>query len=621
MLDVMQPDLIRLLEKGFAFQQQGDLQAAEENYLKVLEKDENNEFALNLMGVVCIKHSRYEDAVTYLETALSINADDPETHNNYGLALKGLRHVAEAQAAFERSLQLNPLQPSTLNNLGNVFAAVDRHDEAIRSFEAALDLDADYLDCLNNLSMSLKEVGRLDHALRTIDHAIEVSASSSISHNNKGEILLRATHYEKAKVAFNKAIAIDGNIVAKINQSTALKQLGEEQAAVKILTEVLSDEENNAEAHNHLGVLFEQLGKTVLAAEHFRLAIKYSPSHASSYFQLSKLKDQRLTQGEIDQIRDLLENSQLLGIFRSSLYFALAWEYEKRKEFETSIEYFIKAQEIKAARHPYDGSAAAEYLRVSQRIFPLPPKLGKVERDSSPIPIFVVGMPRSGTTLTEQIIASHSQITAAGELGFINDIVRQAAEMTRRPFPDSMQALSKEQLQLLRRAYLSRLVERFGHNRFIVDKNPLNFNFIGAIAAVFPEAKILYCKRDPMDNCVSIFRLPFDDSQGYSHGLASLGHHYRQHESLMKHWLTCYADQILTVDYEQTVKGLEVQARRMLEFIGVDFEERVLRYFDNERIIMTPSAEQVRKPIYRSSIGAWKRYGRALDPLIVALGY
>ncbi|MDH3349971.1 MAG: tetratricopeptide repeat protein [Gammaproteobacteria bacterium] len=617
----MRPDLIKILERGYAFQQQGQLEAAEKAYLQALDLDLSNEFALNLMGVICIKRSQNEKAVEYLQQALSVNSADTETHNNLGLAYKGLKKFAEARQEFEHSLALNAAQPVTLNNLGNVLAAVDRHDEAIRYFESALAINPDYVDCLNNLSVSLKEVGRLDQALNVIDHAIRISNSSSLSHNNKGEILLRAARYELARMSFEHAIETDGNIVAKVNLSTALKQLGEEQAAEQVLQEVLRIEPDNAEAQNHLGVLYEQMGDTALAAKHFRLALEHAPNHASSYFQLSKLKDQRLTQSEIEKIHSLLQQPELLGIFRSSLFFALAWEFEKRKDYKTSIEYFIKAQEIKAARHPYDGAATLEYLRVSRCIFPVERKTPTLEPDGQPIPVFVIGMPRSGTTLTEQIISSHSEITGAGELGFINDIVKQASDMTRQPFPDAIEALTSEQARKLRNAYLSRLVERFGHSRFVVDKNPLNYNFVGAIATIFPEARILFCKRDPMDNCVSIFRLPFDDTQGYSHGLASLGHHYRQHEKLMEHWLDCYADQILTVEYEQTVENLESQARRMLDFIGVEFEEQVLRFFDNERIVMTPSAEQVRLPIYRSSIGAWKRYGQALDPLAVALGY
>lgn len=612
------PELIKLLENGFASQQQGDLKSAEQAYLKVLKRDEQNEFALNLMGVVCVRSERPKEAIEFLTKALLVNSNDPETHNNLGLAYKELKRFDEARSAFESSVKLNPEQPATLNNLGNILASVDSHDEAISHFEAALTLDRQYIDCLNNLSVSLKEVGRLDHALQVADLAISLDPARSLSHNYKGEVLLQMTKYETAKSEFEHAIELDGNIVAKTNLSTALKQLGDEQAAVRALQDVLDIEPNNAEALNSLGVLYEQLGDMDQAANHFRRAIKSVPNHASSYYQLSKLKDQRLTTQEINKINQMLDDPQLLDIFKSSLYFALACDFEKAKDYESSIGCFLRAQEVKANRNVYDESVMTAYIEESTRSFPL--ELSNREpTDDLPTPIFIVGMPRSGTTLTEQIISSHSEIEGAGEVGFINDLAKTASEMTSHPYPKSLRHLTSDQAASLRNVYLERMVKRCGGKNFVVDKNPLNFNFVGFIASVFPEARILHCKRDAMDNCVSIFRLPFDDNQGYSHDLASLGIYYRQHEKLMEFWTSCYADQILQVNYEETVENLEDQARVMLDFIGVDFEEQVLDFFDNERIVMTPSAEQVRQPIYKTSINAWKRYGDAINPLSEAL--
>ena len=382
---------------------------------------------------------------------------------------------------------------------------------------------------------------------------------------------------------------------------------------------ILNEEPNNSEAHNRLGVLYEQLGDTEAAARHFRLALEFTPNHASAFYQLSKLKDQRLTANEVDKIRALIADSQYPDIFRSSLFFALACDHEKRGEFAESIECFIAAQQKKAARHPYDESTTLEYLRLARSFFPVAANKSLVVEDDLPIPVFVVGMPRSGTTLTEQIISSHSEITAAGEIGFMNDIVRQASEFTNKPYPASIAALSPTQAQELRRRYLTRLIDRFGHGRYIADKNPLNYNFIGVIATLFPEAKVLYCKRRAMDNCISIFKLPFDDNQGYSHDLAALGHYYRQHEVLMAHWFEHYSELILTVEYEATVNQVEQQSRAMLAFLGVEFETQVLSFYENKRIVMTPSAEQVRQPIYSSSIDSWQKYGPALKPLIDAL--
>jgi hypothetical protein len=161
--------------------------------------------------------------------------------------------------------------------------------------------------------------------------------------------------------------------------------------------------------------------------------------------------------------------------------------------------------------------------------------------------------------------------------------------------------------------------ERCGSSDFVVDKNPLNYNFAGFICSVFPDAKLLYCLRDPIDTCVSIFRLPFDDNQGYSHDLASLGHYYRAHERIMALWRRHYPQQILTVRYADTVNDLAAQARRILDFLDLTFEEAVLSYYENERAVLTPSTEQVRRPIYRSSSNYEQRYKSAISPLTKAL--
>ena len=387
-----------------------------------------------------------------------------------------------------------------------------------------------------------------------------------------------------------------------------------------MLNEVISVEADNAEALNHMGVLQEQIGNMEKAAAYFRRAIASVPTHASSWYQLSKLKEQRLSDQEIAEIRAMIDAPGLLDIFRSSLLLALACEFEKRKEYDTSIEYFAAAQHLRALRHPYDQAAVVSHVKAMKECFPLAGIAVASDREEVPTPVFIVGMPRSGTTLTEQIITSHSDVAGAGEVGFINDLVKDATQLTGERFPGAIARLTAVQAQELRSSYFRRIVKRCGAAPLVVDKNPLNYNLIGVIATLFPDARIIYCKREAMDNCVSIFRLPFDTNQGYAHSLSALGHYYRQHEELMDFWLGTYKQQILQVDYEETVAGLETQARRMLDFLGVGFEPGVLRFHANQRLVLTPSAEQVRQPIYKSSVGAWRRYGAALQPLAEALG-
>ena len=530
-----------------------------------------------------------------------------------------MKELSKAQKAFENSLNLKRNQPVAWYNLGNVMAATDRHDQAIRCYESALALWPDYVDCLNNLSVALKEVGRLDHALQIIERAIRIDASRTMLHDNKGLVLMKAGRYEEARKAFEEAVSLGGGSVSRINLSMALKQTGDQQVAIEILERVLNEDAGNAEAHAQLGVLYVQLGDTERAARHLRWALELVPGHVKALYELSKMRSQRLSDDEVSRIHGLLEEARQPNTARALLYFALAFEHEKREEFDTSFTFLLKGQEIKASRNQYDGDARTEYLVVSRHVFPVGLKDVEPARDDLPVPVFVVGMPRSGTTLVEQIISSHSAVTDGGEVGFVHELAEQTWAMTQEKYPLSMNRINVEQARQLRDTYVEKMVERCGRNRFLVDKNPQNFNFVGLIATVFPEARILHCRRDPLDNCVSIFRLPFEEEHAYSHDLAALGHYYRVHVELMDFWKTCYPDRILTVDYEDLVGDLEQQARRMLEFIGVEFERQVLSFFENERIVLTPSADQVRQPIYASRIRFWKKYEKHLGPLVESL--
>lgn len=612
----MNQHVVNQLQKGFQLLQNERLLDAQQVFEDILKVAPLNEHALNLLGVVLIQLQQAQQGSLILEKALTVNCQDPQTYNNLGLAYKELHQFQKAQSAFNSSLKINPQQPQTLNNLGNVLAAQDQHKQAALSFDAALKLDPNYPECLSNFAQSLKELGNLEIAFKAIDQAHHLEPKNSYYLNVKGEIYLAKIDYENARKTFDKAISVDNYTPARINLSTALKQLGNYDKAKICLQSAIHDEPNNSEAHNHLGVLQEQLGEFDLAATSFRVALKHAPNHASSFYQLAKLKNQTLKAQEVTKITELLANSLTPSVFKSSLFFALAVYYDKSTQYALAIKNYAYAQQIKSEKCPYNSKLTEQYRGAMEDVMPASPATVCMQHVHL---IFIIGMPRSGTSLAEQILASHSQIFGAGELGFINDLVKMAEQITNTPYPYCLTKLSQSHLTELGRQYKQRMLETFGEQSYFTDKNPLNYNFVGFIKAILPDAKFVYCQRDAIDNCLSIFKLPFDDSQGYAHDLDALGHYYREHERLMAFWVGLYSEDIIALEYESVVGNQPKETARLLDFLGLDYEQATEHFYQTQRIVMTPSAEQVRQPIYKTSINSWQKYGDALKPLQQAL--
>jgi tetratricopeptide (TPR) repeat protein len=604
------------LQQGFQLLQNERLPDAQLIFEDILKLEPANLHALNLLGVVFIQMQQAKKAIPVLEKALTINNKDAQTFSNLGLAYKDQHQFQSAEKAFNASLSLNTQQPQTFNNLGNVLAAQDQHQQAVLAFDAALKLDTNYPECLSNFAQSLKELGNFEVALKAIEHANHLVPNNSYFLNVKGEIQLAKIDYHNAQQTFEKAIALDNYMPARINLSTALKQLGNYVKAKDCLQSAIEQEPNNSEAYNHLGVLQEQLGEFNSAANSFRIALTHTPNHASSFYQLAKLKNQMLRVEEVEKITELLADNATPSVFKMSLFFALGVYYDKNKEYTLAIKNYAYAQQIKARKFPYNAQLTEQYRATVEGIAPNTPAdvcLTQVH------PIFIIGMPRSGTSLAEQILASHSLVFGAGELSYINDLVKTAEQITNAPYPYCLAKLSHSQRTELGRQYKQRMLETFGEYSFFTDKNPLNFNFVGFIKAILPDAKFVYCKRNPTDNCLSIFKLPFDDSQGYAHDLSALAHYYREHERLMAFWTSLYSKDITTVIYEEVVNDQPKVTGRLLEFLGLGYEESTERFYQTQRIVMTPSAEQVRQPIYNTSVDSWQKYGEALQPLLQSL--
>jgi len=617
----MSDDIMKLLESGYAAQQSGNVVTAERAYGQVLERDSNNIHALNLLGMLCVNNFRPEEAVGYLNRALAIDADNPQTQSNIGLAYKDLGNARDAIHHFQRSAGLNPDNPDTFNNLGNVLRADEKPTDAIQVYERALKLHPTFAECWSNLSAALNEAEQHDRALKAAGRAIELDPQLAQAYNNRGDIYLNMALYEHAVAEYRKAVELSPKYTAAlINMARTQRDMDLPEEARATLALAMELEPENPEALLVEGVLNEQMGDRDAAASSFKGAISQLPEMTVAHYYLSQIKGREGTDNEFEDMRELDKRTDLTPKARMYLEFGLFRACDQRALYDDAFAHLAAGNAIKAESTPYDDVDTAQYIAaIVDSAATAKEKLGDSPGLQDSRPVFVLGMPRSGTSLTEQILASHSEVAGAGELSFAYDTAHSIRDMVQQKFPDNMTSLTAEQYLELGERYLQRHSTENLAARYVVDKTPLNFQYIGMLALALPQARFIHCHRDPVANCFSIHRMPFDEKQTYAHSLEALGTYYNRYWKFMQDWHEIFPGRILDVRYEDTVGDIDNQSRRILDFLDLPFEEQVLDFHKTKRLVKTPSASQVRQPIYKDAVAAWKNYEKHLQPLIDVL--
>ena len=615
---VTSDDTQQLLEDGYRAQQAEDLARAERLYLQVLGLDPANIHALNLLGMLCVNAFRPDEAVGYLSRALSIRDDDPQSHANIALAYKDQGNTKLAIHHFQESIRLNPGNPVVHNNLGNALRLIEQPKAAIKSYENALKLQQDFAVGWSNLAAALNETDQFVPGLRAVGRALELEPGLAQAWNNKGDILLNQAKYAEALECYKKATELSPRYsLALINMARVQRDMNLPDAALETLGTVLDIEPRNPQAHHVMGVLREQMGNRDGAADCFQAAIDVAPGMTTAHHSLAQIKGRKSTDQEFAAMLALRDDAGLTPHNRMFLSFALSRAYEQRGQHDEAFACLAEGNRIHAEARPYDDEETGKYIEsIATQAEAAAARIGAGNESRDSRPVFVLGVPRSGTSLTEQILASHSEVAGAGELSYAYDTVHRIRDVTGESFPENMKLMSAAQFRELGEYYMSRHAADNLTLRYVVDKTPLNFQYIGVLGIALPQAKFIHCHRDPVANCFAIHRIPFDIKQTYAHDLASLGKYYTRYWNLMRRWKALFPDRILDVCYEDTVADIERQRRRMLEFLGLPFEDAVLKFYENRRLVKTPSASQVREPIYSDSIAAWRRYEKHLGPLI-----
>ena len=395
------------------------------------------------------------------------------------------------------------------------------------------------------------------------------------------------------------------------------------EESIALITEAIRIKPNASAFHHNIAGIYRRLGAVGEAERQFREAIRLKPEYGEAYQGLAEVVKFDRNDPLLTQLLEQLGNSELDPQIRCYFHFAAGKIYDDIGEYADAFRQYQQANT--AAGRKFDSAVYRQ--RIKDTIYTYSHdyvnRRGVVGNDSD-IPVFVVGMPRSGTTLVEQILASHSRIFGAGELNELKDIARGVQDLSsgNLPFPNGIPQLSDSSLRRLASTYLKRiqLLADDRETARVVDKHPLNFQYLGLIFDMFPHAKIIHTRRDPLDTCLSCYFQNFTKGQDYSFELKSLAHFFNDYRRLMEHWEQVYPGRILAVDYESLIGHQEDESRRMIEFCDLDWQDGCLQFHKTERVVKTASFMQVRQPIYESSVGRWRRYANQLREVASILG-
>ncbi len=353
----------------------------------------------------------------------------------------------------------------------------------------------------------------------------------------------------------------------------------------------------------------------------YRQSIKIKPDHTESYWSMANLKTFGFENQEIKDMENLLDNSDLPDAGRVHLHNALGLEYESRKNYDKAFQNLSACNALRRKSESYDPVEYETMIDKIIEILSLKKLRNKPAKSADVTPIFIVGLPRSGSTLIEQILASHSAVEGTHELHEMSlamQSIREKSNVNKR-FPEALELFRPSEWRMLGREYLDTTTKYRTDKLFFIDKNPNNFTFIGAIKLAIPNAKIINAKRHPLDSCFGSYKQLFASGQPFSYDLVELGEYYMEYERIMTHWKEACEGFVLDVNYEDVVSDLDTQVESILNFCGLPFEESCLHFYETKRAVKTASSEQVRQPIYSSSVNLWRNYEDKLDELIEIL--
>lgn len=600
------------LKKLYQASQKGEIIKYGLLYLKILP---NSSKILYILGVAYVQSERIEEAKTSFEKVIKLQPNHIEGLNNLSIIYKSLGLFDLALKTIKLATELEPRHAQSFYNEGLILISLNSYKESIEAFKKAIDIKPTYTEAHNNLACLYIENHHFSKARKAIEQAISIDENFADAFFTLGNLHHKENALNDAISAYRRAIKIDPNFISAYNNlGLCLNEIGLLQDAIDTYVKAISINPNSAEIYNNLGLSLKELGNFSDAKNAFKKALQIDPCFANAYRNLSPLVKFQKTSPEVTQIENCLKNGKIDNFKRCLLHYASAKINEDLEKYQEAFESYVIAGKLRRENIDYS-------IDVDRKLFDrireeqarrLEMNICLEIKYFDPTPIFILGMPRSGTTLVEQILVAHPKIHTAGELDFFSELVM--------PLINQKKSISSQSLEYVRNEYLSKIRKLNYGKPYIIDKMPHNFLYIDLIRQILPEAKIIHVKRDAAATCWSNFKQFFNgEGLWYSYDLKDTVRYYTMYRQLMDYWKKLHCDNIYDLDYDVLVLEQEKITLQLLQHLGLNWSTKCLYPHKNKSVVKTASVYQVRQGIYKNSSKKWLKFADKLNSVFEPL--
>ena len=610
------PNIICLL--GEICLRQRRPQEAENWFRKVLKRYEEYPRALEGLGLAMLADGNPKKASKILTKAVALVPRRSTTRMALARALADSGHHAESENAIKEAFKLNPGKAAIAK--AERATRDGRMEDAEKTLREILSENPNNAKAIRMLGSIALEANRYRAARRLLERAVELSPGVAMSWTDLANLHVKKDRYDEALAAVQRAIDIDPAFAhSYVVMGNILTRAQRHEESLLAYQQALDVSPLNIGALNGMGHVLKTIGRQDEAIAAFRKCLQVNPAYGETYWSLANLKTFEFDPEEVQIMEEMIERESLADESKVNMLVSLGKHYENEKDYDRAFENYQRGNDLRREHEIYD---PVHTQVVHDRIIEVFNAEFLAERadfgDPSPDPILIVGLPRSGSTLIEQILASHSLVEGTMELP---DLGRTIADLNaktrgRTEYPEAVLPLDRDQVAKLGRDYLDSTNRYRTDKPYFIDKMPNNFQAIGFLHLILPNARVIDARRHPLDSCLGSYKQLFFKGQSFTYEQFELGHYYLEYRRIMDHWNDVLPGKVLDIHYEQMVTDQENQTRRLLEYCGLPWEDQCLRFYETERAINTASSEQVRQPIYTGALNFWRNYESHLGEMI-----